>query len=139
MKQQYLSKRVNRKSISTGLSDVVVFYFRGTNLTNENGTVDYCCTGFCVEILMTLADRMNFDFYIYEVPDGQWGVQVGVALGNQCLSSQSKLTCCQDTSITCSVIHVDVCIFLALSLKKRGYSCPLQIPVLIHFYHNRLK
>ncbi|KAH3884309.1 hypothetical protein DPMN_008288 [Dreissena polymorpha] len=44
------------------------------NITNENGTVDYCCTGFCIEILQVLADRMKFDYVIYEVPDGQWGI-----------------------------------------------------------------
>ncbi|KAH3884302.1 hypothetical protein DPMN_008281 [Dreissena polymorpha] len=44
------------------------------NITNENGTVNYCCTGFCIEILQVLADRMNFDYVIYEVPDSQWGI-----------------------------------------------------------------
>lgn len=45
------------------------------NATFVNGTVSYCCTGMCVEILLTLAERLNFEFVLYEVPDGQWGIR----------------------------------------------------------------
>ncbi|XP_052800896.1 glutamate receptor ionotropic, NMDA 2B-like [Mya arenaria] len=52
-------------------------HLKKKNLTDAditNGTVDYCCTGFCIEVLQTLAEKMNFEFVIYEVPDGQWGI-----------------------------------------------------------------
>ena len=44
-----------------------------------NGTLDYCCTGLCVEVLQILAERMSFTFELYDVPDGNWGVRNNVS------------------------------------------------------------
>lgn len=40
---------------------------------------------------MELAERMNFDYVIYEVPDGQWGVQVSPKF---CVNSDSPFRVC---------------------------------------------
>ncbi|XP_045171588.2 glutamate receptor ionotropic, NMDA 2B-like [Mercenaria mercenaria] len=46
-----------------------------SNTSYPNGTVSYCCTGMCVEILETLAEQLNFEYTLYEVPDGEWGIK----------------------------------------------------------------
>ncbi|XP_060599941.1 glutamate receptor ionotropic, NMDA 2B-like isoform X2 [Ruditapes philippinarum] len=45
------------------------------NTGYPNGTMSYCCAGMCVEILERLADELNFEYTLYEVPDKEWGVQ----------------------------------------------------------------
>ncbi|KAL4223136.1 Glutamate receptor ionotropic [Mactra antiquata] len=46
-----------------------------SNVSFSNGTVSYCCTGLCIEVLEKLKQELHFDYILYEVPDGQWGVK----------------------------------------------------------------
>ena len=54
---------------------LVLLFFQPRNDSGLNGTIDYCCTGLCVEIMEMLAQKMNFEYELYDVPDGQWGVK----------------------------------------------------------------
>ena len=54
-----------------------MFSLHSRNETS-NGTLDYCCTGLCVEVLEILAERMAFTYDLYDVPDGSWGVNVSI-------------------------------------------------------------
>ena len=49
--------------------------YRGNYTVNSKGMIDYCCTGLCVDLLEILSRRMNFDFEVYEVEDGEWGIE----------------------------------------------------------------
>lgn len=49
--------------------------YAGMNSSYPNGTVEYCATGMCIEILERLKEALNFEYKLYQVPDGQWGVQ----------------------------------------------------------------
>ena len=33
----------------------------------------YCCSGFCIDLLMKLAEEIGFDFKLYQVQDQKWG------------------------------------------------------------------
>ena len=42
------------------------------NTTGHNSEL-YCCTGYCVDLLISLAKKINFTFDLALSPDGQFG------------------------------------------------------------------
>ena len=32
-----------------------------------------CCSGFCIDLLRLLSEKMSFDYELFEVPDRKWG------------------------------------------------------------------
>jgi len=32
-----------------------------------------CCSGFCIDLLRLLSEKISFDFELFEVPDKKWG------------------------------------------------------------------
>ena len=41
----------------------------------ENGTVEWCCTGLSIDLLVIMSQEMEFDFNLYEVPDKVCGIR----------------------------------------------------------------
>ena len=54
------------------------FVFRGNLTYDSKGMIKFCCTGLCVDLLKTMAERMDFDYEMYEVGDQKWGIQNNV-------------------------------------------------------------
>ncbi|KAH9518524.1 Multidrug resistance-associated protein 1 [Bulinus truncatus] len=50
-----------------------VFLRDSYNRRLSESTVERCCTGLSIEFLHRLSVALNFDFYLYEVADYQWG------------------------------------------------------------------
>ncbi|XP_045213754.2 glutamate receptor ionotropic, NMDA 2B-like [Mercenaria mercenaria] len=47
----------------------------GNATINEDGLVEYCCAGLCVDLLKILSTKMNFDYEMHEVSDREWGIK----------------------------------------------------------------
>lgn len=41
--------------------------------SSSEGSDLYCCTGYCIDLLNTLASKINFTFELALSPDGQFG------------------------------------------------------------------
>lgn len=53
--------------------------------------MSYCCAGMCVEILEKLAEELNFEYTLYEVPDEEWGVQDPVSVSFPLCGKQNTM------------------------------------------------
>ena len=42
--------------------------------------INYCCTGFCVDLLTILAEKMDFEYEMHEVGDQKWGIRDNVSI-----------------------------------------------------------
>lgn len=44
--------------------------------TTDSTAADYCCSGYCIDLLRALANRINFTYDLSLSPDGQFGYYV---------------------------------------------------------------
>lgn len=47
---------------------------------SDNVTDYYCCYGYCVDLIRYLSNDLEFDYEMYLVPDGLYGILVRLAL-----------------------------------------------------------
>lgn len=47
-------------------------YYQIFNL-KDNVTTNYCCFGYCIDLIKKMADILKFDYHIYLVPDSTYG------------------------------------------------------------------
>jgi hypothetical protein len=46
---------------------------RSVNNNTQNETINYCCYGYCIDLIRTLSENLEFNFQLYLVPDGIYG------------------------------------------------------------------
>lgn len=39
----------------------------------DGKTEEYCCYGYCIDLIKTLSTQLEFDYELYMVPDGLYG------------------------------------------------------------------
>ena len=43
---------------------------------SDGTTKDYCCYGYCIDLIHMIAKKLHFEYEIYMVPDGLYGDMV---------------------------------------------------------------
>ena len=54
------------------------FVFSVANATT-NSSLFKCCSGFCIDLLREISDRIGFDYELFRVEDGTWGAPDAVS------------------------------------------------------------
>ncbi|XP_052268514.1 glutamate receptor ionotropic, NMDA 2B-like [Dreissena polymorpha] len=49
--------------------------YMNATIDEKDGMVNYCCTGLCVDLLKVFSEKLMFDYELYEVRDGLWGIK----------------------------------------------------------------
>ncbi|XP_063869966.1 glutamate [NMDA] receptor subunit 1-like isoform X2 [Scylla paramamosain] len=63
------TQKIESKAECLGGGRVLCPWFNSTS----EGTDLYCCTGYCIDLLITLANKINFTFELALSPDGEFG------------------------------------------------------------------
>ncbi|XP_069999556.1 glutamate [NMDA] receptor subunit 1-like isoform X1 [Penaeus vannamei] len=62
-------QKIDSKAKCLGMGKVLCPWYNAT----AEGTDLYCCTGYCIDLLITLANKINFTFELALSPDGEFG------------------------------------------------------------------
>lgn len=39
----------------------------------DGSSIDYCCYGYCIDLIKKLSKKLSFEYEVYLVPDGLYG------------------------------------------------------------------
>ncbi|XP_050393483.1 glutamate receptor ionotropic, NMDA 2B [Patella vulgata] len=98
----------------------------------QETTVDACCTGLSIDLLVRLSQDLNFDFDLFEVKDGEWGAEnngewnglVRVLMDNKAdmVVTSFKISPDRNTQVDFSLPYLETGITIIVSIREGAIS-----------------